>query len=117
MVLKKICDVCGVELSYPPLIDPENIEKHIEGSFTYSGVVSEVHYDLCRECGAKVRDFIRQLNKEKNSAGAIEVKIIVYGLVDAQRTDTLEARMVKRRIEELEAEFEKNDIPTRVVLR
>lgn len=45
----------------------------------------------------------------------IEVKIIIYGLLDDE--DSLEARMVEKRIEDLEAEFEHNDIPTRVIKR
>lgn len=47
----------------------------------------------------------------------IEVKIIIYGLVEAETEDTLESRMVKARIEDLEAEFEHNGIPTRVIKR
>lgn len=45
----------------------------------------------------------------------IEVKIIIYGLVESE--DTLESRMVRVRIEDLEAEFERNGIATRVIKR
>jgi len=45
----------------------------------------------------------------------MEVKIIVYGF--KKDRDTLEARMVKKRIEDLEAEFEKNSVSTRVIWR
>jgi len=47
----------------------------------------------------------------------IEVKIIIYGLDKELTNDTLEARMVQKRIEDLEAEFERNGIPTRVIKR
>jgi len=47
----------------------------------------------------------------------MEVKIIVYGLSEEEEKDSLTARMVKKRIEDMEAEFENNGIPTRVILR
>lgn len=47
----------------------------------------------------------------------MEVKIIVYGLAEEQKKDSLESKMVRKRIEDLEAEFERNGIPTRVILR
>jgi len=47
----------------------------------------------------------------------IEVTIITHGLKEEEQTDTLEARMVNQRIEDMQAEFEKNNIPTKVIKR
>ena len=45
----------------------------------------------------------------------IRVKIIVYGLQEQQKKDTLEARMVEARLATLQSEFELNDIPTEII--
>ena len=47
----------------------------------------------------------------------IKVKIIVIGLEEQLQIDTLKARMVETRIEQMEAEFEQNGVPTTVWIR
>ena len=47
----------------------------------------------------------------------IKVKIIAVGLLEEMKKDTLEARMVKKRIEDMEAEFEYNNVPIKAWIR
>jgi len=44
----------------------------------------------------------------------MKVKIIVDGFLDEEKRDTLEARMVDKRLSDLECEFEKNGVPTTI---
>ena len=53
----------------------------------------------------------------ENPKSKIEVKIITVGLKEEIKKDTLEARMVKKRIEDMEAEFERNGITTKIFIK
>jgi hypothetical protein len=64
MGVKRYCDVCGVEISDSLLVPHNEAVKMYSGTFVYGAVVVDESDDLCRDCGAKVRDFIRQLKKE-----------------------------------------------------
>jgi hypothetical protein len=65
MVMKRFCDVCGAELPNSAKVPHDEAVKMYQGMFAYGAVVVDEHDDLCKECGAKVRDFIRQLKKEE----------------------------------------------------
>lgn len=65
MVVKRFCDSCGAEIPDTVRMEHNEAVKHPSGSFHYGAIVCEELDDLCCECGAKVRDFIRNL-REKN---------------------------------------------------
>ena len=44
----------------------------------------------------------------------MKVKIIMYDFLKEEQDDTLNARMVKKRLDDLQAEFENNHIPTEI---
>jgi len=55
--------------------------------------------------------------KTEELEAKIIVKIIGVGLKAELSKDTIEARMVKKRIEDMEAEFEFNGVPTKIWIR
>lgn len=65
MVQKRYCDVCGVEIPNPAIEEHNVAARMYSGTFLYAAIGIDESDDLCSECGAKVRDFIRQLKKEK----------------------------------------------------
>lgn len=64
MVDKKYCDVCGAEIPDSLIVPHNEAAKMFTGFFCYSAIVVDERDELCKDCGAKVRDFIRQLKKE-----------------------------------------------------
>jgi rRNA maturation endonuclease Nob1 len=64
MVEKRFCDVCGAEIPNSATVPHNKATKMASGRFWYSAVVMEERDDFCKECGARVRDYIRQLKKE-----------------------------------------------------
>ena len=61
---KKYCDVCGAEIPDSLIVSHNEAAGMFTGFFRYSAVVVDERDELCKDCGAKVRDFIRQLKKE-----------------------------------------------------
>jgi len=64
MVQKRECDVCGAEIPNPAIFTHNVAANMYSGTFLYAAIGIDESDDLCSECGAKVRDFIRQLKKE-----------------------------------------------------
>ena len=69
MVQKRYCDVCGAEIPDSTGVEHNVAANMYSGNFMYGAIVVDEADDLCRECGAKVRDFIRQLKKKMKENG------------------------------------------------
>jgi len=68
MVQKRYCDVCGKEIPKPATLTHEEAAQAHSGVFRYAAITIEEEDDLCKECGAKVRDFIRKLKEARMCA-------------------------------------------------
>lgn len=64
MVRKRFCDVCGAEIPNSAIVEHNEAAKMYFGVFRYAAITIDESDDLCKVCGAKVRDFIRKLKKE-----------------------------------------------------
>lgn len=65
MVQKRLCDICGSEIPDSRFVEHNEATKMSSGSFSYGAVLVEEADDLCETCGAKVRDFIRELKEAR----------------------------------------------------
>jgi hypothetical protein len=60
---KKMCDLCGKAIPSTVNLPYNAAVGMYSGRFVYGSAHVEEAYDLCRECGAKIRDFIRTFKK------------------------------------------------------
>ena len=77
MVQKQFCDLCGAEIPEPVAMQHNEHVKNPQGRFVFGAVVCEEFDDLCKNCGAVIRDYIKLLKQDLLGDLAIGKRAVV----------------------------------------